>query len=570
MPKQGYTGPLEQIDECCWRIPRSYKCGMKVEGRIFADERLIEQIRHDQAPEQVANVSFLPGIQMASLAMPDIHWGYGFCIGGVCATDPAEGGVVSPGGVGYDINCGVRLVRTNLSLGDVRPRLANLMDALFRQIPAGVGRGGQYLFDHKELRRLLREGCGYLQTRGWATPGDLDHTEAGGCLPGADPDELSQQGHSAGRRPVRHARLGQSFSGSAGGRGNDRRSGRPRPGPGAGRVCVMIHSGSRGLGYQVCDDALQMLRNAPAKYGIDIPDRQLACAPVHSPEGQKYLAAMRAAANFAWANRQLLMWQARETFAEFFGRSWESLQMNLVYDVATTWIGEARFLQALNFCMLLPGPEAQQLATYLGWLLNGVRGGLIAGLLFILPGAVAIMGLSLIYAALGHVGLVQGLFFGLKAAVLAIVVDALLRIGRRALKTAPMRALAGGAFIGIFFLDLPFPLIILGAAFFGYFATRLGFSLGLNGAQGAAEPASALGEETPEHTQASLPRALKTAAIWLTLWLAPVALLFLLRGPGDVFTQIAVFFSKMAVVGLAAPMACSPMWRRPPSKPTTG
>jgi chromate transporter len=202
------------------------------------------------------------------------------------------------------------------------------------------------------------------------------------------------------------------------------------------------------------------------------------------------------------------------------------------------WIGEQRFLQALNFCMLLPGPEAQQLATYLGWLLNGVRGGLIAGLLFILPSAVAIMGLSLIYAALGHVGLVQGLFFGLKAAVLAIVVDALLRIGRRALKTAPTRVLAGTAFIGIFFLDLPFPLIILGTGFFGYLATRLGFGLGLNGAQGAAEPASALGEETPEHTQPSLPRALKTAAIWLTLWLAPVALLFLLRGPGDVFTQI--------------------------------
>jgi len=212
------------------------------------------------------------------------------------------------------------------------------------------------------------------------------------------------------------------------------------------------------------------------------------------------------------------------------------------------WIGEARFLQALNFCMLLPGPEAQQLATYLGWLLNGVRGGLIAGLLFILPGAVAIMGLSLIYAALGHVGLVQGLFFGLKAAVLAIVIDALLRIGRRALKTAPMRALACAAFIGIFFLDLPFPLIIFSAGVFGYFATRLGFSLGADGAQ-AAEPASALGEETPEHTQPSLPRALKTAAIWLTLWLAPVALLFLLRGRGDVFTQIAVFFSKMAVVG---------------------
>ena len=191
MSKQSYSGPLEQIDECTWRIPRGYKAGMLVEGRIFADDRLIEQIRHDQAPEQVANVAFLPGIQTASLAMPDIHWGYGFCIGGVCATDPAEGGVVSPGGVGYDINCGVRLLRTNLARDDVQPRLQALMDALFRRIPAGVGRGGPYLFDAKELRRLLADGCRYLKTRGLATDGDLEHTEAGGCLDGAQPEWVS-------------------------------------------------------------------------------------------------------------------------------------------------------------------------------------------------------------------------------------------------------------------------------------------------------------------------------------------------------------------------------------------
>ena len=159
MSKPGYHGPLEQIDECRWRIPQSYKMGMRVEGQLFADQRLVEQIRTDQAPEQVANVAFLPGIQMASLAMPDIHWGYGFCIGGVAATDPAEGGVISPGGVGYDINCGVRLMRTNLLREDVQPRLGPLMEALFRQIPAGVGTGGPYLFGGKELRRLLAEGA---------------------------------------------------------------------------------------------------------------------------------------------------------------------------------------------------------------------------------------------------------------------------------------------------------------------------------------------------------------------------------------------------------------------------
>ena len=334
MSKASYTGPLEQIDECCWRIPKDYKIGMRVEGRIFADQRLIEQIRSDQEPEQVANVAFLPGIQLASLAMPDIHWGYGFCIGGVSATDPAEGGVISPGGVGYDINCGVRLLRTNLTEEDIEPRLGQLMDSLYRCIPAGVGIGGPYLFGGKELRHLLAEGAPYLVSRGWATPGDIDHTEAGGCLTDAQPDCVSP----------RALKRGGDQCGTLGS-GNhflevqivdeilDEAAARTM-GLQTGGVCVMIHSGSRGLGYQVCDDALAALRKAPAKYGIELPDRQLACAPVNSPEGQAYLGAMRCAANYAWANRQLLMWQTREIFADFFGQSWESLQMNLIYDVA--------------------------------------------------------------------------------------------------------------------------------------------------------------------------------------------------------------------------------------------
>ena len=199
MTKQGYHGPLEQIDECCWRIPKGYKEGMRVEGRIFADDRLVKQIREDQSPEQVANVAFLPGIQVASLAMPDIHWGYGFCIGGVCATDPEEGGVVSPGGVGYDINCGVRLVRTNLREEDVRPRLQQLVEALFRRIPAGVGKGGPYLFAGKELQRILSDGCRFLEKQGLATAGDVEHTEAGGALAGARPDLVSSRALERGR-----------------------------------------------------------------------------------------------------------------------------------------------------------------------------------------------------------------------------------------------------------------------------------------------------------------------------------------------------------------------------------
>jgi tRNA-splicing ligase RtcB (3'-phosphate/5'-hydroxy nucleic acid ligase) len=334
MSKQGYAGPLEQIDECTWRIPQSYKSGMRVEGRIFADERLLAQIRSDQAPEQVANVAFLPGLQMASLAMPDIHWGYGFCIGGVAATDPAAGGVVSPGGVGYDINCGVRLMRTNLRDEEVRPKIQQLMDALYKRIPAGVGEGGSYLFNHKELRRLLTEGSSYLATRGWATQGDLDHTEAGGCLADADPECVSHRALERGGDQCGTLGSGNHFLEVQIVEEIFDETAAQTMGLAAGGICVMIHSGSRGLGYQVCDDSLASLRKAPAKYGIELPDRQLACAPVDSPEGQEYLGAMRCAANYAWANRQLLMWQTREVFAEFFGRTWELLQMGLIYDVA--------------------------------------------------------------------------------------------------------------------------------------------------------------------------------------------------------------------------------------------
>ena len=198
MAEQGFSGPLEQIDECVWRIPTSYKPGMRVEGRIFAEERLIDQVRADQAPEQVANVAFLPGIQEASLAMPDIHWGYGFCIGGVCATDPEEGGVISPGGVGYDINCGVRLVRTDLMREDVQPRIQELVNLLFKRIPAGVGTGGPYRFNRHELRRILAEGVRFLHQKGWATDSDLECTEESGCMAGADPDAVSQKAMERG------------------------------------------------------------------------------------------------------------------------------------------------------------------------------------------------------------------------------------------------------------------------------------------------------------------------------------------------------------------------------------
>ncbi len=333
MVKDIFRGPLEQVDECCWRIPRSYKPGMRVDGLVFADKRLLEKIRQDQAPDQVANVAFLPGIQYASLAMPDIHWGYGFCIGGVCATDPDEGGVISPGGVGYDINCGVRLMRSNLGYRDVKGALRTLVEELFRQIPTGAGRSGRFHFSAKELKQLMAEGSRYLIGRGLATRGDIDHTEAEGRLEGADPDAVSARALERGEEQCGTLGSGNHFlevqivdhifdEDAAAVMGLEK-----------DMVCVMIHSGSRGLGYQVCDDALAMLRRAPEKYGIDLPDRQLACAPVNSPEGQHYIGAMRAAANFAWCNRQLLMQQARDVFARVCGRSWQEMQMNLVYDV---------------------------------------------------------------------------------------------------------------------------------------------------------------------------------------------------------------------------------------------
>ncbi len=333
MPKETYHGPLERIDDCCWRIPKSYKPGMRVDGLIFADDRLMEQLRKDQAPEQVANVAFLPGIQHASLAMPDIHWGYGFCIGGVCATDPDEGGVISPGGVGYDINCGVRLMRTNLFYRDVKPKIRPLVEELFRQIPTGTGKSGRYTFKSKELKQLLAEGPRALMSRGLATQSDIDMTEAHGRLDGADPDAVSDRALTRGEEQCGTLGSGNHFlevqivdhvfdedAAQVMGLEKD-------------QVCVMIHSGSRGLGYQVCDDALRQLRGVPEKYGIALPDKQLACAPVHSKEGQHYIAAMRAAANFAWCNRQLLMHQAREVFQRVFGGTWQEMHMHLVYDV---------------------------------------------------------------------------------------------------------------------------------------------------------------------------------------------------------------------------------------------
>jgi tRNA-splicing ligase RtcB len=307
---------------------------MRVDGLIFANDKLMELIRNDPAPEQVANVAFLPGIQRASLAMPDIHWGYGFPIGGVCATDPSDGGVISPGGVGYDINCGVRLLRSNLSIKDVQPRLESLVQQLFEKVPTGVGRGGKYRFTHDDLRSLMTSGPRALLDRGLATIRDIEFTEARGCLDGARPDCVSDRALDRGYDQCGSLGAGNHFMEVQVVETVFDKDAADTLGLHKDLVCVMIHSGSRGLGYQVCDDALRSLRHVPQQYGISLPDRQLVCAPVDSPEGETYLGAMRAAANFAWCNRQLLMWQAREVIEAVFNRTWEELDLQLVYDVA--------------------------------------------------------------------------------------------------------------------------------------------------------------------------------------------------------------------------------------------
>lgn len=334
MSKGTYAGPLEQVDPCCWRIPKSYRADMRVDGLVFANDTLIKTIRQDQALDQVANVATLPGIQIASLAMPDIHWGYGFTIGGVCATDPAEGGVISPGGVGYDINCGVRLVKTNLFLDDVKPHLRKLVKNLFDTVPAGVGRSGAYRYSPKETRTLMGEGAKFVIDRGLGVAADLDHTEANGKIDGGDPEEVSDHAVKRGAEQCGTLGSGNHFLEVQVVDSIADADVAKAFGLELNQICVMIHSGSRGLGYQVCDDALATFRNAPAKYGITLPDRQLACAPVDSPEGKKYIAAMRAAANFGFTNRQLLMQQTREVFAETFGQKWQDLGMELLYDVA--------------------------------------------------------------------------------------------------------------------------------------------------------------------------------------------------------------------------------------------
>ena len=325
---------LRRIDACRWEIPKDYKPYMRVPGIVFADEVMIKDIVADQSLEQVANGASLPGIQKASLAMPDIHYGYGLPIGGVVATD-IQTGVVSPGATGYDINCGVRLVRTNLERKQIgKDTLKTIVNALFEHVPMGVGSRGDIRLSPKDYRDILVQGSGWAVKHGYGTPEDLGRTEAEGCLKGADPDKVSPRAYERGQRQVGTLGSGNHFVEVQYVEEIYEENAARQFGLSPGQITVMIHTGSRGFGHQICTDYLEVMDQALKRYHIELPDRQLACAPYDSPEGQDYLAAMRAAANYAWVNRQCLMHLAKISLEEALHISPNDLGFELVYDVA--------------------------------------------------------------------------------------------------------------------------------------------------------------------------------------------------------------------------------------------
>jgi tRNA-splicing ligase RtcB len=331
---EGWSGPLEKVTDYKWRIPRRYRPDMRVDGIVFASERMVETLRHDMALEQVVNVATLPGIEGASMAMPDIHHGYGFSIGGVAAMNEQEG-VISPGGVGYDIGCGVRLLRTDLTEKRITPKLKDLADQLFRDVPTGVGSKGRLTVDEKEVTAVLSNGAHWAVARDLGWPEDVEVTEENARFRQADPDQVSPKAIARGRPQIGTLGSGNHFlEVQVVDKIFDPSVAAAFGLTGVGQVTLMIHSGSRGLGYQVCDDYLAVMQPALLRYGIKLPDRQLACAPLRSPEGRRYIGAMTAAANYAWANRQTMAHWAREAFAHIFRSSARDLGMFQVYDVA--------------------------------------------------------------------------------------------------------------------------------------------------------------------------------------------------------------------------------------------
>ncbi|PYU34484.1 MAG: RNA-splicing ligase RtcB [Acidobacteria bacterium] len=321
---------LRKLDDYRWLVPCATKPGMRTDALIYADSRLLEQIVQDLSVEQAMNVAFLPGIVGRSLAMPDIHQGYGFPIGGVAATQLPKG-VVSPGGVGFDINCGVRLLGSNLSKDDVRPKLRELVNQLFRDVPSGTGSEGFVQCGWQDLNDVLERGAAWVVERGYGEAADVEFCEESGRMPGADATKVSDRAKQRGRTQIGTLGSGNHFLEVQYVEKVFEPEIAARFGLAEEQVVVMIHCGSRGLGHQVCTDYLKVMNEAMRRYGISLPDRQLACVPADTPEGEDYLAAMAAAANFAWANRQAITHFARRSFEKVFG---SDSRLGVVYDVA--------------------------------------------------------------------------------------------------------------------------------------------------------------------------------------------------------------------------------------------
>jgi len=322
---------VKKLDDYRWLIPKKGK--MRTEGLVYADERMIAAIRKDASLDQVANVACLPGIVGRSLAMPDIHWGYGFPIGGVAAFD-MEDGVVSPGGVGYDINCGVRLLRSNMDAEAIRGQIRTLVDTLFRNIPAGVGsRRKDIKLSARELENVLVKGAAWGVSHGFGSQEDLEHIEEGGCIAGGDPEYVSQRASTRGKDQLGTLGSGNHFVEVGYVEAVYDEAAAEALSLRQGQVTVIVHTGSRGLGHQICDDNIKTLLKASAKYRIDLPDKQLCCAPIESRESKQYLSAMACAANFAFCNRQLITHWVRETFQDVLQAGPRDLGLHLVYDV---------------------------------------------------------------------------------------------------------------------------------------------------------------------------------------------------------------------------------------------
>ncbi len=325
---------VRRLGEFVWEVPVGWTGGMRVPGRVFASESLVRKAVDDSAIDQVANVATLPGIVGASLAMPDIHWGYGFPIGGVAATDVESGGAVSPGGVGFDIGCGVRLVRSAVTWDRAKPVIRELVTTLGRRVPRGVGGRGRMVLDPKGMEAVLEEGVRYPLSRGIGWEEDAELCEDSGWLPNARPDLVSERAKERGGTQLGSLGAGNHFLEVQ--VVDEIRDARAAEVMGLfeGGVVVMIHSGSRGLGHQTCTDHLKAIDRLMPKLGIDVPDRQLACVPMDHPRAESYFGAMDAAGNFARANRHLLTDATRESFEQVFGGTARDLEMSVVYDIS--------------------------------------------------------------------------------------------------------------------------------------------------------------------------------------------------------------------------------------------